>query len=161
VEAVDGEVAAVDGKDFAEAFALGDTEKSGVGELHAAIGVFAHEFADAGKVVGVEGQQRDCAAFEHLPNGVLCGGQAGEQVHGFDERGPDGGERFAQGFQGGDAFGVVLVGGVDEGDERASVDENQRRLPLRFRSLVKRRPVCSERWGLPPRTTPRRSDIAS
>jgi hypothetical protein len=32
VEAIDGEIAAVDGEDFAEALALGEAEEGGVGE---------------------------------------------------------------------------------------------------------------------------------
>jgi len=65
------------------------------------------------------------------------------------------------GPESGDAFGVVLVIGIDQGDERPGVDEDQERFPRRLRSAAKRRPVRSERLGLPPWTTPMRSIIAS
>jgi len=71
VEAVDGEIAAVDGEDFAEALALGDAEDGGVGEIHGTVGVFAHEFANPGNVAGVEGKQKDRASVEHFPERIL------------------------------------------------------------------------------------------
>jgi transposase len=71
VETVDGEVAAVDGEDFAEAFAFGDAKKGGVGEVHGTVGVFAHEFARSGDVARIEGKQKDSASFEHFPQRLL------------------------------------------------------------------------------------------
>lgn len=161
MEAVDGEVAAVDCDYFAEAFAFGDADERGVGEIHGAVGVFAHEFADSRDVAGIEGKQKDGAAIEHFPEGLLCCGLIGEEVHGFDKGRPDGGERLAQPFQGGDALHVVLVVGVHEGDERPGIDENQDLFPRRLRSAANWRPVRSERFGFPPRTMPMRSIMAS
>lgn len=161
MEAVDGEIAAIDCEYFAKALAFGDADEGGIGEVHRTVSVLAHELSGSRDVVCIEGEQQDGAPLEHFPKGFLGGGLTGEEVHGFDERRPDGGERLAQGFQGGDAFGVVLVIGVDQGNEGPGVDENQERFPRRLSSVAKRRPVCSERLGFPPWTTPMRSIIAS
>lgn len=77
MEAVDGEIAAVDGEYFADAFSFGDADEGGVGEVHGAVGVFAHEFAGSGDVAGIEGKQKDGAAIEHFPKGFLRGGLVG------------------------------------------------------------------------------------
>ena len=50
---------------------------------------------------------------------------------------------------------------IDNRYERPSVDENQALLRRFLSRAVKRRPVCSERFGSPPRTMPIRSRIAS
>ena len=106
-------VEAVDGKEFAEAFTFGDAQKGGVGEVHRAVGIFAHKFADAGSVPGVERQQAQGAAFQHFPERFLSSRLIGEKVHGFGKRWPDGGHGFAKSFECGYAAGVVLVVGVD------------------------------------------------
>ena len=161
MKAIDGEIAAIDGEYFAQAFSLRDADERGVGEIHGPVRVFAHKFADSGNVAGIEREQEDGAALEHFPQRLLRGRLIGEEVHGFDERRPDGGERLAQRFESGNAPGVMLVIRIDEGDERPGIDENQARFPQRLRSAAKRRPVRSERFGLPPWTTPMRSVIAS
>jgi hypothetical protein len=158
VEAVVGEIAAINGEYFAEAFTFGDAEEGRVAEIHGTVRVFAHQFADSGNVCGIERELEEGAALDHFPQRLLGGGLIGEQVHGFDERGPDGGKRLAQRFESGNAAGVVLVIGIDDGDERPGVDENQAR---RLRSAAKRRPVRSERLEFPPWTTPTRSAIAA
>jgi len=56
---------------------------------------------------------------------------------------------------------MVLVTRINERDEWPSIDKNQRPLLRRLRSAAKVRPVCSERFGFPPLTTPIRSFIAS
>jgi hypothetical protein len=129
MEAVDGEVAAVDGEYFAEAFAFGDTDERGVGEVHGPVGVFTHELAGSGDVAGIEGKQKDGAALEHFPEGLLRRRLVGQEVHGFDERGPNGGERLAQGLESGNALGMVLVIRIDQGNERPGIDQNQERFP--------------------------------
>jgi len=77
VEAIDGEIGAVDGEDFADAFAFGDADQSGVSEVHGAVGVFAHEFAGSGDVVGIEREKKDGGALEHFPEGFLGRGLTG------------------------------------------------------------------------------------
>lgn len=161
VEAVDGEIAAVDGEYFADTLSFGDADEGGVGEVHGTVGVFAHELADSGDVACIERKQKDGGAFEHFPEDFLRRWLTGKEVHGFDERGPYGGEGLAQGFESGNAAGMVLVIGIDQGNQRPGVDENQERFLRRLRSAAKRRPVCSERLGLPPWTTPMRSIMAS
>ena len=161
VEAVDGEIAAVDGEYFAEALSFGDADEGGVGEVHGAVGVFTHELAGSGDVARIEGKQKDGAALEHFPEGLLRSRLVGQKVHGFDERRPDGGERLAQGLESRNALGMVLVIRIDQGNEGPGIDENQERFPRCLRSAAKRRPVCSERLGFPPRTIPMRSIIAS
>ena len=71
MEAVDGEIAAVDGEDFAEAFTFSDADKRGIGEVHGTVGVFTHKLAGSGAIAGIEGEQKDRASVEHFPKGFL------------------------------------------------------------------------------------------
>lgn len=77
VKAVDGEIAAVDGEDLADALAFGDADERGVGEIHGAVGVFTHELAGSGDVAGIEREQKDGAALGHFPEGLLRHGLIG------------------------------------------------------------------------------------
>ena len=158
VEAVDGEITAIHGEDSAEAFAFCDAEEGGIDEVHGTVDILTHEFADAWSIAGVEREELQGAAFQHLPESFLGPGQFFQQVHGFGQRRPNGGHRLAKSLERRDTPGMMLVIGINEGDERPSIDEDQRRLRRRlFRSLAKRRPVCAERLGFPPWTTPMRS----
>jgi len=71
VEAVDGEIAAVDGEDLAEAFSFGDADERGIGKVHGTVGVFTHERARSGDVARIEGKEKDGASLEHFPEGLL------------------------------------------------------------------------------------------
>jgi hypothetical protein len=42
VKTIDGKMFAIDREDFADAFALGDTDHSRVSQVHGAIGIFSH-----------------------------------------------------------------------------------------------------------------------
>ena len=59
VEAVDGEIAAVDSEYSAEALAFSDADERGVGEVHGTVGVFAHKLAGSGDVARIERKQKD------------------------------------------------------------------------------------------------------
>src|SRR5204863_1166674 len=51
VQAVDGEITAVDGEDFASVLTLGGAQQGSVGKVHFAVDVLAHQFADPGDIV--------------------------------------------------------------------------------------------------------------
>jgi hypothetical protein len=94
VEAVDGEVLAVDGEDFADAFAFRDVDKGCVSQIHRPVGVFGDEFADSGNVREAERKKGDGATLNHCPDILLRLWQTRQQVHRFTENGPHGGQRF-------------------------------------------------------------------
>jgi hypothetical protein len=113
MEAVDREIAAIHGENFAEAFPLRDAEQGCIGEVHGTVGVFLHKFADARSVPGVKREELQGATFQHFPECFLCCGEIGEQVHGFGQRGPHGGHRLAEILERANTPGVMLVIGID------------------------------------------------
>lgn len=57
VKAIDRKIFAIDGEDFADAFALSGSDQSCISHVHGAIGIFAHQFTHAGNVRGIEGEK--------------------------------------------------------------------------------------------------------
>src|SRR5579859_1577855 len=161
MEAIDGEIAAIHGEDLADPFSFRYPQKSSICQVHRPVGVFTHQFPHPWSVTDIQRQKLQGFTFQHFPKSLLGARLFGQKVHGFGHCRPHRAHWLAKGFQGGDAPGMVLVIGVNERDQRPGIDEDQRPLLRRLRSLVKRRPVRADPLGFPPWTTPIRSFMAS
>lgn len=62
---VDGEVAAIGGELRAYALALGDCNQRGVGDIHRAVAVLAHQRADTRHIGGAHRGAAACAGYDN------------------------------------------------------------------------------------------------
>jgi len=153
--AVNFEISPVDREDTRDPFSLRGPNQGRVREIHREVAIFPHELAQSRDVSGVQRQDPDSVPFEEPPECLLRFRGEVEQVHGFRNHRPDGGERLPDSFESIPTRGVMAVVRVDEGHQGPCVDEDQERFRLRSRrSFRNRPPVRSERSGGPPRTDP-------
>ena len=118
----------VDGEDEAEAFAGGEVNEGGVGEIHRAVGVLRHEGVDLRQfLVGNDGHD-DRAGVEERPNGAVVMEVAPEQqMERFGEDGLGGQPRKAIFVVGFEARFVPLVAAIDERENSAGINKADRR----------------------------------
>lgn len=128
------EVPPVEREDAGEIFAFGNAYQRGVGQVHWQIAVFLHQLTHAWRIAFVEGREGQALGLHATPEGFLTTPRRSQQVHGFGERRPDGDERIAERFEGGYAGGVMGIVLVENGDQRAGVNENGAHGPSRRRS---------------------------
>ena len=72
-QAVDREVALVEGEDAAQVVALGDADQGGVGEVHRQVAVLGHQLLDARHVGRVE-RRRRTAPVSRISSNAFCAG---------------------------------------------------------------------------------------
>src|ERR1035437_5717406 len=157
LQAIDGEVAAVDGKDGPKAVALGDANQGRVGKVHWQIGILLHQFANPRHVLLVEREKLDCRPFDELPDRRRPAPNVAHLVHGFRQDGPHRSEALANSGEAVRAGPLGAGVGVDESNEGACVYEDHRGGRRAFSTRRTFFPTSVERSGSPPRTEPRRS----
>jgi hypothetical protein len=138
VQAVHAKIAPINREELPDTFPFSDPEQASVGEVHRAVGVLAHQLANAGNIGQTYWQQLQRASLDHLPKHFLAAAQIAEKMHSLGHRRPHRSKRLTQVAQGRGATPVMLVVGVDEGDHRTCVDENH--FFFRERRLFKSRP---------------------
>ena len=94
MDAIDGEISFVDGKDLSDAITLCHSDQSGICHIHRARGVLAHELAHPWDVGFVQREELNSTPKQHFPQGFLTRGNIGKHVHRFSHSRPYRAYRF-------------------------------------------------------------------
>jgi hypothetical protein len=161
VKTVDTKIVAVYGEDFSDAFTFRNPNKGRIRKVHRTVGVFTHQLAHSRNIREIERQELQHSSCEHFPKSFLGPGQVTHQAHRFRHWRPNRDQGLSHRPQSGNALLVKLIIRIDQSNERPSIHENHGCFRRLFNTSLKRRPVCAERSGFPPFTTPIKSAIAS
>lgn len=128
--AIDGKITPVERENPADSFPLGNTHKSGIGEIHRQIVILLHQFTHTRHVVDCQRQDVDGPTLDDFPQRPLRRSRSAEKVHRFSQGRPNGADRFFDAGKGGAADGMVTVADTDQCDERTGVDQDHFRFPV-------------------------------
>ncbi len=114
----------IESDDAGDPLAFGRADERGIGEIHRQVAVLLHQLFHACQIGCVQRDQVQGSIGHHVAQGVRPAWRVGEQVHGLGQRRPDCGKGTTNCFQRVDTSRVCRVVSVQEGDQRARVNED-------------------------------------